>query len=231
MYLKQRILAVIPARGGSRGIPDKNVVLLAGRPLLTHTIDTALAVGEFDRIVVSTNDPKIAAVAEACGVSVVRRPDDLATADAPTEWAVLHALDSIVEAGDPPFDYVAVLEPTTPFRTVATIQGAIRSIVANGARSLLTVSEIRESIGRIESGIFRPLQKPRRRQDREPLYVECGAIYLCRVDHLRQTRSLVTEDWLAFVVDSKEAVDINEPLDLIYAEAVAEQRRARRENP
>lgn len=229
MHQGRRFLAVIPARGGSRGIPGKNIALLGGRPLLAHTMDHAAGVAEFDRIVVSTDDAAIAAVAEATGVSVIRRPAELSTDTASTELALLHALDTLAAQGEPPFDYVAVLEPTAPFRRVETVRAAIHDIVARNAISLLTVCAVHESMGRLEDGMFRPFQKARRRQDREPLYVECGTIYLCRVDHLRTTGSLVAENWLSVVVDKKEAIDINEPIDLAIAEVLMRQAFAQEE--
>jgi N-acylneuraminate cytidylyltransferase len=221
MLRDNSFLAVIPARGGSKSVPRKNIRPLAGRPLLHYTLDQAAGVPEIDRTVVSTDDSEIAAVARAAGGAVVERPAALATDTAPTEWALLHALDRL-EADGSRFDFVIVLEPTSPFRTPATIRRCMARIVEAGAPSLMTVIETRDNIGRLEGGRFRPLVPgaPRRRQDREPFYVESSTVYIARVDFLRQTGSLVAVDWLAEPVPDEEAVDINTALDFAAAEAL-----------
>lgn len=221
MLGKKRFLAVVPARGGSKSVPRKNVRLLAGRPLLHYTLDQVAAVPEIDRTVVSTDDPEIAAVARAGGGEVLDRPAELATDTAPTEWALLHALDRLEAEGNA-FDYVIVLEPTSPFRTPQTIRRCMSRIVETGAPSLITVIETRDNIGRLEDGRFRPLipGAPRRRQSREPFCVESSTVYIARVDFLRKTGSLAADDWAAEPVPDEEAVDINTPLDFTVAEAM-----------
>jgi len=220
----KRFLAVIPARGGSVSVPLKNVRPICGRPLLAYTIDAARAVHELDLIVVSTDDRRIAAVAEGMGVRVIDRPPDLATNEAPTEGALLHALDTL--AGQQAFEFVVVLEPTSPFRTAQTIRTCMERIAASDAPSLLTVSPTYQSLGRGENGIFRRLDPaaPRRRQDRQPLYFECSSVYICRSEHLRRTGSLVADVWLAVPVPPDEVLDINNAEDFVVAEALMNSR-------
>lgn len=227
MYRGKRFLAVIPARGGSKGVPGKNVRPLGGRPLLAYTIDQVGAVPEIDLAVVSSDDPIIRAEASDRGMRVIDRPAALATDGAPTEAALLHALQSLAEDGEPSFDYVVVLEPTSPLRKPQTISGCIRTIVDRGARSLVTVRETRENIGTIEEGCFRPLRPgaPRRRQDREPFFVESSTVYVCRVDHLKATGTLAADDWCAYTVSGTEAVDINTLEDFALAECLMRMRR------
>jgi len=221
MLADKRFLAVIPARGGSKAVPRKNIRPLAGRPLLHYTLDQVRGVPEIDRAVVSTDDAEIAAAARAGGGEVLDRPAELSTDAAPTEWALLHALDTL-EVGGSVFDYVMVLEPTSPFRTPETIRRCMARIVESGASSLMTVIETRANIGRIEKGLFRPLVPgaPRRRQDRQPFYVESSTVYIARVGFLRQTGSLVADDWAAEPVAEAEAVDINTAQDFLVAEAL-----------
>ena len=221
MLNDRRFLAVIPARGGSKSVPRKNIRPLTGRPLLHYTLDQVRGVPEIDRAVVSTDDPEIADVARAGGGEALARPADLATDSAPTEWALLDALDQL-EAQGSVFDYVIVLEPTSPFRTPATIRRCMVRIIACGAPSLMTVVETRATIGRLEDGWFRPLVPgaPRRRQDREPFYIESSTVYVARVPFLRETGSLVAEDWAAEIIPESEAVDINTPQDFELAEAL-----------
>lgn len=221
MLSAHSFLAVVPARGGSKAVPRKNIRPLGGRPLLLHTLEQVAAVSEIDCCVVSTDDEEIAGIARRAGVRVVERPPELSGDTAPTEWALLHALD-VLEAEGHRFDYVLVLEPTSPFRRPETIRKCMRRISDDDGESLVTLLETRASLGRIVAGRFRPLVPgaPRRRQDREPLYEESSTVYVARVDFLRRTGSLVCDDWLAVVVDPEEAVDINTPLDFEIAEAV-----------
>jgi CMP-N-acetylneuraminic acid synthetase len=221
MYAGKRFLAVIPARGGSVGVPRKNIRPLGGRPLIAWTIDQAHEVAELDLAVVSTEDAEIKDVARRAGARVVDRPAALATTTAPTEPALIHALDVLAAEGAV-YDYVLVLEPTSPFRKPATIASCMRTIVDRGGDSLLTVRETRSVYGRLDDGYFRPLfpGAPRRRQEREPLFFESSTVYVARTDWLRRTGSLVTTDWLAVAVDEREGFDINTPEDFSVAEAL-----------
>lgn len=221
MIDNRTFLAVVPARGGSKSVPGKNVRPLAGRPLLHWTLDQIAGVPEIDRAVVSTDDAAIAEAARAQGGEVVDRPAELATDTAPTEWALLQALDDLAAEGAR-FDYVMVLEPTSPFRTPATIRRCMRRIVERDADSLMTVTETRANIGRLEDGVFRPLvpDAPRRRQERQPFHVESSTVYVARTGFLRETGSLVSAGWLAEVVPDEEAHDINTPEDFLVAEAL-----------
>jgi len=220
-----RTLAVIPARGGSKSVPRKNIQPLCGRPLLAYTLDAAKAAARFDMIAVSTDDPDIASVAQDAGVACVQRPAALATDTATTESAVLHAIDTL-EAGGQPFTHVGILEPTSPLRRPGTVAGAFDAFVNSGAPSMLTVVETRGNFGWRREGLFVPVMPgaPRRRQDREPLFKEAGVLYACRVDHLRATGCLPCEAWFAVVVDEEEALDINGPIDFLIAEAIIANR-------
>ncbi|MEX2643531.1 MAG: acylneuraminate cytidylyltransferase family protein [Acetobacterales bacterium] len=222
MYRGRRILAVVPARGGSVSVPRKNVRDVGGAPLLVHTLLQAAQVPEIDLTVVSTDDAEIKAVAQGAGARVIDRPAELATAEARTEPALLHALDALALAGEPAFDVLLCLEPTSPLRRPDTVAAAIRLLVDRDGPSLMTVIENRSNIGRIEDDVFRPLFPglARRRQDRAPLYVESGTVYACRVDHLRAEGTLVAAEWLALPVPEDEAVDINSETDLAIAEAL-----------
>jgi CMP-N,N'-diacetyllegionaminic acid synthase len=221
MIDKKRFLAVVPARGGSKSVSRKNIRLLGGRPLLTHTLEQIAAVHEIDMAVISTDDAEIAEVARECGCRVVARPPELAGDSAPTEWALLHALD-LIEAEGENFDYVIVLEPTSPFRTPATIRRCMEMIVAGDGKSLMTVVETRANIGKLEDGVFRPVLAgaARRRQERAPFYIESSTVYIVSVAYLRASGTLVCDDWMAVTVDERESVDINTPHDFVVAEAL-----------
>lgn len=217
---------MVPARGGSKGVPRKNIRLLAGEPLIGHTLRTAMNVVEIDLLVVSTDDAEIAAVSSSYGVRVVDRPARLASDDSPTEAALIQVLEALETEGQL-FDIVLVLEPTSPFRSTGTIARAIAACGAGPAASILAVRETRENIGFIRDGCFRPVipGAPRRRQERQPMYVESSTIYACRVDYLRRTGTLVAEDWGALVVPEVEAADINTEDDFQMVELLMLKRR------
>jgi N-acylneuraminate cytidylyltransferase len=224
----KRFLAVIPARGGSTGVPGKNIKPLAGRPLIAYTLDQAKDVPELDWVVVSTDDAAIGETVTALGGEIIDRPMDLATAEARTEGALLHALDVLEGAGQV-FDYVVVLEPTSPFRSSALIRESLQKIVDADAVSLLAVHPVHEITGLVDSaGYFRAYvpDQPRRRQERTPSFGEASTIYVCRVDFLRRTGSLVADDWLAIEVPAEQSIDINTPNDFEFCEFMM-QRRAR----
>lgn len=134
MYKDKRFLGIIPARGGSVGVPKKNIQLLGGEPLLVHTIRQTANVKGLDLLTLSTDSDEIAAVGKDHGVRVIDRPTELATSEAKSETAILHALDVLVD--EPPFDYVVLLEPTSPFRRSETISKCMQTIVDQGVSRL-----------------------------------------------------------------------------------------------
>ncbi len=218
---KMRVLAVVPARGGSKRVPRKNVRLLNGAPLIAHTLKTGLEVDAIDTLVVSTDDDEIAGIAADYGVRVIRRPAELSSDTATTEVALLHALDVLADEHEF-YDAILVLEPTSPLRTSHTIEKAVAMLNDGAAESILAVKETRENIGFVSNGIFRPVvpDAPRRSQLRDPFYIESSTIYAATVDWLRRTGTLVCENWGALVVNDSEALDINTENDFEYVEFV-----------
>jgi len=219
MLHNQRILAVVPARGGSKGIPRKNIRLLGGEPLIGYTLRTALDASIIDGLVVSTDDVEIADVASGYGVDVVRRPRELGSDSATTESVLLHVIDSLASCGKF-FDIILVLEPTSPLRSVSTIHRATEMIIDNHFNSLLAIRETRENVGILKDGFFRCIvpDAPRRRQLRTPFYIESSTIYAARIDWFCRTKTLVCENWGALIVSDLEAVDINTEEDFMFAE-------------
>jgi CMP-N,N'-diacetyllegionaminic acid synthase len=168
-------LAVIPARGGSKGVPLKNLFPLAGTPLIVHTIREARRSRHINRLVVSTDSSAIADVSRRAGAEVVMRPAELATDEAATELALIHALDWLHDADGFAPDLVLTLEPTSPLRTARLIDVCVETLLAdNTADSVVTVTETRDCLGTVHDGRFAHLDptQPRRRQDRQPLYKE-----------------------------------------------------------
>jgi CMP-N-acetylneuraminic acid synthetase len=227
-----RILAVVPARGGSKGIPGKNVRPLGGLPLLGWTLNVARDSGVIDRLVVSTDDARVAAIAAELGAPVPwMRPPELATDASPTIDAVLHVLDRLAADGYVP-DAVLLLQPTSPFRSVASIRAAAALYAHEGAESLVSVSPVSKHPWHcvfVEGGRLRPVvpDAPRitRRQDLPPAYAPDGSIYLTSVARLRGTREFLHSDTIAYLTPSGEGLDLDTPEDWAAAERIAEGRR------
>jgi CMP-N,N'-diacetyllegionaminic acid synthase len=221
------MVAVIPARGGSKGIPGKNIRLLNGRPLLAYTIEAALEADVARHVLVSTDSDEIAAVALEYGAEVIRRPEEISHDTASTESALLHAVDFVVKTRGWSPGHILTLPPTSPLRSASTIKEAVghyRSVMAE-FDALLTLTENRGDFWRRDlQGNFSRLfpDAPRRRQEREPLFLENSAVYITRTSSLVETGSILGRKCTGFVIPDIEATDINEPIDLKWAEFLLE---------
>ena len=215
MINSSSILAIIPARGGSKGIPHKNIVDLGGKPLICHTFDQIECLDYIDSAVVSTDCPQIKEVSERCGIRVIDRPSELATDTSRTEDCLLHCL-SVLEQEEKYYDYIVILEPTSPFRTPSSISKCVYAAIQNKASSLLTIKRMTENVGTLKDGQFVPIDNKiaRRRQDRNRFYSESSTVYVVKVSHLRRHKTIVSPDWMAIVIDESECIDINTPIDL-----------------
>jgi len=221
----QRALGVIPARGGSKGIPRKNLRLLRGRPLIAYTIDAARKSQRLTHFVVSTEDREIAAVARELGASVVERPAELALDETPSLPVVQHAVE-VVEGDLGRFDCVFTLQVTSPFRSANDIDEAIALLRTTGAESVIGVVRVFDNhparIKRIRDGRLVPFDTPEpeglRRQDLPPAYLRNGAVYVTRRDVLARG-SLLGVDQCPFEMPPERSINIDDPLDFALAEA------------
>ena len=206
--VRSPILGVIPARGGSKGVPRKNIRSLAGKPLLSWTIEAAQQSKRLDRWVVSTEDPEIAKVARQHGAEVLPRPSELATDEATTVSVLQHALEQLSA------EVVVVLPPTSPVRREGLIDACIDKFFAEGADSLGTVHKDYS----YEYGQNMP-----RRQEMHPRLVDNGNVYVLKVEVIRAGRWL--GDRLAvFETTREEGVEIDEEFDLWLAEQILVRR-------
>lgn len=221
------VLALVPARGGSKGIPGKNIIPLGGKPLIAWTIEAARAVAAIDRLIVSTDDEAIASVARGCGCEVpFLRPPELAQDSTAGIDVVLHALDELEH-----FDIVVLLQPTSPFRTSAHIDEAIKLLLEQHAPSIVSVAQSAKPPEWLyytdENGRLEPMLKGgedlSRRQDSKPVFYLNGAIYVARTEWLREQGSFVGDDTVAYVMPAESSIDIDEPWDLQLAEAISAQ--------
>lgn len=226
------ILGLVLARGGSKGIPGKNVRPLGGLPLIAHTFAAARASRSLTRVVLSTDDPAIAAVARTYDVEVpFVRPEALATDQARAIDVGLHALYFLLDRDGYQPDYVMLLQPTSPFRTAADIDQAAGLALSNQAPAVVSVTPARQHPGLmkvITHGRLRPFadsaMNEARRQDMSAVYALNGAIYLVRRDVLLATRSWCPEGALAYVMPEERSLDIDTPWDLRLASLLLEAR-------
>lgn len=218
--------ALIPARGGSKGIPRKNIKAIAGKPLIAWAIEAALRSPLLDAVVVSTEDEEIAEVARRAGAQVpFMRPAALAADDTPGLDPVLHALDQL-----PQFDAVLLLQPTSPMRTTEDIDACLRLAAERGAPSVVSVTEPDAHpywtyrIGS-DQRLVRLIDNVSvtRRQDLPQVGALNGALYFARADWLKTNRGLVGPDTLAYVMPRERSVDLDTPLDWKIAELLLKE--------
>lgn len=217
-----KVFGIIPARGGSKSILLKNIKSLNGKPLIEYTIETALASKVLDRIAVSSDHEDIIRICQQyVGIDVIIRPPDLATDEAPTEWALLHACDELKKKDNFIPDVVLTLEPTSPLRSAQTIKRCIDIFKTTDADSVIGVTETKACYGKIVDGRFEYFfpNQPRRRQDREPIYKECSTIYGTIYKVLKNNKSVLGAKLYPLIIDEAEAFDINNKSDFLLAEA------------
>jgi N-acylneuraminate cytidylyltransferase len=233
MRESRRIVALIPARGGSKGIPRKNLAPLAGKPLLVHTLDQARATPAIDRIVVSTDDDEIARCAATWGAEVVRRPAELASDEAASEPALVHALDALRDDGGYEPDLVVFLQATSPLRRPGDVARAIATLEAEDADSLFSACPVhgfvwRRRAGELEALTYDPHQRQRRQDLGEDL-LENGSIYVFKPWVLRRHGNRLGGRVAVYPMDPLDSFQVDEPVDLELFEQLLLLPRERRQ--
>lgn len=229
MKLNKKFLALIPARAGSKGIKDKNIIDLKGKPLIAYSIEAAKQSKYIDRIVVSTDGEDIASVAKEWGADVpFLRPDYLASDTAKTIDAVLHCIGELEKSGEK-YDYLVLLQPTQPLRQSFHIDEAIEKILESEAQSLASVSKVKEHPVLIrtisENGELINLlncSSTIRRQDFPDFYRVNGAIYINQINEYLNEQTSLNDNILPYEMAHEYDVDIDEILDLKIAELMLE---------
>lgn len=229
---KNSILAIIPARGGSKGLPNKNIKLLNGKPLVTYTIEAALAAAIFDKIIVSTDSPNIADAAKGAGAEVpFFRPAEYAADESSTMDVIKHAI-AFFKGHNEEFDVVCLLQPTSPLRRREHITEAYALFEEKRANSLVSVCECEHSplwsntIGedlRMDDFI-RSEVIGKRRQDLPQYYRLNGAIYLAYTEILLEQNSFIGSNSIAYKMKASESLDIDSLDDFQYAEYLLTKR-------
>jgi N-acylneuraminate cytidylyltransferase len=225
MINKRKVLALITARAGSKGIPGKNIKLLAGRPLIVWTIAAARQSRYVDRLIISSDGTDIIRIAEEHGCEApFVRPAILAQVDSSSMGVIEHALANLSEH----FDYLLLLQPTSPFRTADDIDCFLDYCIENDADIAVSVSRLKKHpmyMYHIENGRLVPFldngNVQLRRQDMPPAYEHNGALYFARIDRLLRERSFNTTGTIPYITEGIINLDIDTPEDWDYAELIA----------
>ena len=225
----KKILAVIPARGGSKGIPNKNIVDVGGSPLIKYTIDAALGSEMLTHCVVSTDSDEIADVAQSCGALVpFKRPNNLSNDKALLLPVMQHAVKFMEAKQGYQYDLVIMLQPTTPLRQAKDIDNAIKLLFDTNADSVISVVDVeghhplrmkRIVDGRLVNFIDQGHEDMRPRQELPPVYIRNGAIYATQRDILMKKDSFTGMDSRAYIMPSDRSVNIDTHEDLLLAKS------------
>ena len=232
---KQVVLAVIPARGGSKGIAKKNIRPISGKPLIAYSIDAAKSSKLLDRTVISTDDPEIAAVSKEYGAEVpFLRPLEMATDEISIYPALIHAMLWLEEQEGWQADYVVLLQPTSPLRTGEDIDNAIELAFDKDADSVISLSETKthpywtKTItpeGKITD--FLQLSDPiYRRQDLPPNYALNGSIYMAKRAVLLENQSFVTDHTFGYIMPQERSIDVDNNWDLKLVDLILSEGKA-----
>lgn len=230
MYKGKKILAIIPARGGSKGIPLKNIIEIYGKPLIQYSIDCAKESKYIDRTIISTDDLKIKEVAEKCGGDVpFLRPSELAQDTSKTIDCLVHAVNWLKEQREE-YKYLVLLQNTVPLRKGWQVDGAIEQLFASNERSLVSITEVEENPVLMrtlnEDGTVKNMLKlnsTMRRQDFPKFYRVDGAIYIQKLDENFNLDTSLNDGKLAYIMEEKYSVDIDTYLDIKKIEYYLEQ--------
>lgn len=227
---QDRILGIIPARGGSKGLPHKNIRLLSGKPLIAHTIKAALATKRLEKVVVSTDDPKIARIARQFGAEVpFLRARNLAKDDTPMIDVVKDCVNFLEKKQGFRPAVIVLLQPTSPFREFRHIDSAIKLLLDSRADSVVSLCECRAGehpywMKRIEKNKVTPFMNVEkeftRRQDLPKAYRLNGAIYVTRYEVLMLQNKVLGEDTRPYIMDARDSIDIDNLFDLEIADCL-----------
>lgn len=222
MYQGKTFLAIIPARGGSKRLPHKNILNLAGKPLIAWSIEAGLNCKYIDKVIVSSDDNEILDVSKKYNADVIKRPIELATDSSASFDAVKHTLDNLER-----YDFVVLLQPTSPLRNAQHIEEAIELLNEKSSDAVVSVCEMDHSpqwsntlAADLNMTNFIPesiLNK--RSQDLETYYRLNGAVYICKTDKLLKNKDfLIKDNIFAYQMPRKNSIDIDEKIDFSIAE-------------
>ena len=224
--MNKTFLAIIPARGGSKRLPRKNILDLCGKPLISWSIEAALKSKYISKVVVSSDDEEILNISSNFGADIIKRPYELANDTATTFDAIKHTINNLEK-----YDYIVLLQPTSPLRNEKHIDEAIELLEEKQADAIVSVCEMDHSPlwsntlpkdGNMNN-FLRDEVLNKRSQDLEKYYRLNGAVYICKTDKLLENKSFFLKDNIfAYIMDRKSSIDIDEEIDFLFAEIVIE---------
>lgn len=223
-------IAVIPARGGSKGIPGKNIKNVAGRPLIVYSIKAALQAEVIDRVIVSTDDQAIANVSEANGAEVIIRPSEISGDEASSESALLHVLDVLARKENYQPDLLIFLQCTSPLTLAEDIDGTVQELIKAEADTSFAAAPFHyflwscDANGTVEE-INHEKNNRAMRQQREGQFIEAGAVYVMRVPGFLENRHRFFGKIVMHEMPEERCFEIDEPVDLIIAEQLINWRK------
>lgn len=226
----KRVLALIPARGGSKGLPRKNIRMLGDKPLIAWPIKSALASKYVDQVVVTTDDEEIAGIAKEYGAEVpFLRPSELAADTAPSSAAITHAI-RYLELDGIKFDLIILLEPTSPLTDEFDIDKALEKIVISDAKSLVGIGMIEDMHPEFcvllnNKEFLEPYLRPKfgqvkRRQDLEGLYFFDGSLYISDIDYYKEHQTFYHDLTLGYVFPKRKNLEIDDLIDFLFVESL-----------
>ena len=228
MYKDKSFLAIIPARGGSKRLPRKNILDLNGKPMIAYSIEAGLKSKYIDKVVVTSDDNEILNISEKYGADIISRPNYLASDTATSFDAIKHTLENIEK-----YDYIILLQPTSPLRTSKQINEAIELLDKKGADAIVSVSEMEHSplwSNTLDDNLsMKNFLKDeilnKRSQDLDTYYRLNGAIYICKVDILLEQKSFFLKDNIfAYVMDRGNSIDIDEKIDFDFVSLLLKEK-------
>jgi len=222
VYKNKSFLAIIPARGGSKRLPRKNILDLNGKPLIAWSIEAGLSSKYIDKVVVTSDDDDILNLSKSLGVEILKRPDYLASDTATTFDTIKHVIEEVAN-----YDYIILLQPTSPLRDALHIDEAIELLENKKASAVISICKmdhsplwsntIDKSLSMV--GFLKDEVLNKRSQDLEKYYRVNGAIFICKVERLLENKGFfLKENIYAYVMDRKSSVDIDEEIDFKIAE-------------
>ena len=224
--MNKTFLAIIPARGGSKRLPRKNILDLCGKPLISWSIEAALKSKYISKVVVSSDDEEILNISSNFGADIIKRPYELANDTATTFDAIKHTINNLEK-----YDYIVLLQPTSPLRNEKHIDEAIELLEEKQVDAIVSVCEMDHSPlwsntlpkdGNMKN-FLRDEVLNKRSQDLEKYYRVNGAVYICKTDKLLENKSFFLKDNIfAYIMDRKSSIDIDEEIDFLFAEIVIE---------
>ncbi|HIP93107.1 MAG TPA: acylneuraminate cytidylyltransferase family protein [Desulfurobacteriaceae bacterium] len=237
MLNNKKILALIPARGGSKRLPKKNIKPLLGKPLIAWTIEQALDSKYIDEVIVSTDDLEIAKVSRSYGAKVpFIRPKELAQDNTSTIDVILHTIKFFEENGKF-YDIIILLQPTSPLREIEDINRALELFFSNkSALSLVSVKENEHPpfwSMKLEDDFLKPLFKKeflfKRKQELPKTFLPNGAIYIAEVETLKKYKTFFTPKTIAYIMSHEKSIDIDTDFDFYFAEFILQKKRLENE--